>query len=81
MRCGVGQEAIIEHCSAVLWYLIMTKGSSSKGSLAGGLYRPANAKGHPKFLQGERSEMGEACGPSFLSSATFSDLFDHFTTA
>ena len=70
----------MEPCSAVLWRLIMTKGSP-KGSLVGGLYRPAKAKRHPKFLQGERPEMGEVCGPNFLSSVTFAGLFDHFTTA
>ena len=80
MRCEIGHGAIIEPCSAVLWCLIMTKGSP-KGSLVGGLYRPAKAKRHPKFLQGERPEMGEVCGPNFLSSVTFSGLFDHFTTA
>ena len=50
----------------------MTEGSPQKGSLVGGLYRPANAKRHSMSMQGEQPEMDEVYGLNIPFSVTFS---------
>ena len=53
----------------------MTESSPQKGSLVS-----ANAKRHPRSLQGEGPEMGKVCGLNSPLSA-FPGLFDHFIIA
>ena len=61
-----------EPYSAVSRCLEMTEGCPQIGSFVRGLYWLANAKRHPMSLREERPEMGEACGPNFPFSVTFS---------
>ena len=65
-------EANDEPCSVVLQCLVMTEGSPQNGSLVGGLYRPANAKRHPRSLRGEQPKMVKASGLNFYFSVSFS---------
>ena len=66
-------EAGDKSCSVVLGCLVMIEGSPPKGYLVRSLYLPAKAKRHLRsLLQGERPEMGEACGLNFRFLVSFS---------
>ena len=74
-------EAGDEPCSALLWCLIMTEGSSQRGALSGvsaNLPRPRDTQGP---CEGSGQRWAKRVHRTLLSRSAFPGLFDHFVIA